>query len=366
MKQYIAFSLLVLMTQLVNADSLPLEKLHLPKGLTVSVYARVPYARQMALGDKGIVYVGSAGDKVTALVPSKDLTQAKETKLVATGLNTPNGVAYHNNALYIAEIQRIIRLNNIQLGGNNKYELVTDDLPDKTWHGKRVIHFGPDDYLYVGMGVPCNTCLSKDKRLGTILRRKVDDSHWQIFADGIRNTVGFDWQPQTGVLWFSDNGQDWMGDELPPDEINRAPKPGLNFGFPYVYGSNIPSPQHYPIPDNLMMKKPAWLLPAHVAPLGIHFYKDNFLAKQFHKKLLICEHGSWNRSKKIGYRITSLTVNNGVASQYQVEIDGWKDDNGKVWGRPVDIIQMPDGALLISDDFAGAIYRVAKSSVPSR
>lgn len=360
MKKIIFNLMVLLLSTKLYADSLPIEKLNLPMGLIATVYARVPLARQMALGDNGIVYVGSGGDKVTALIPSKDLTQAQETKVIVKGLNVPNGVAFHKGALYIAEIQRIVRINNINLKGSHTLQLVTDELPDKSWHGRRVINFGPDDYLYVGVGVPCNSCLPEDKRFGTILRRKIGDKHWQIFADGIRNTVGFDWQPGTKILWFSDNGQDWMGNELPPDEINRAPKKGMNFGFPYVYGNNVPTPQHYTIPKNLIMTKPAWLLPAHVAPLGIHFYKGQQLENNFKNKLLICEHGSWNRSKKIGYRLTSLTINNGNASNYQIVIDGWKDKNGKVWGRPVDIIEMPDGALLISDDHAGVIYRVAK------
>jgi glucose/arabinose dehydrogenase len=361
MKNKLVYLVTLFLVTSLHATNLPIDKLHLPQGLNVTVYALVPNARQMALGDNGVVYVGSTGDKVSALIPSQDLTHAIEVNVIAKELNFPNGVAFHQGSLYIAEIQRIVRLTPKSNQGDAHLQLVTDDLPDKTWHGLRVIHFGSDNYLYVGVGVPCNSCLSDNKQFGTILRRQLEDDHWQVYADGIRNTVGFDWEPKTGKLWFSDNGQDWMGDELPPDEINHAPQLGMNFGFPYVYGDNIPTPQQYPIPKNLVMTKPAWLLPAHVAPLGIHFYRGKQLAKQFQGKLLVCEHGSWNRSKKIGYRVTSLTIQNGKATNYQVEIDGWIDERGKVWGRPVDILEMPDGALLISDDHAGAIYRIASS-----
>jgi glucose/arabinose dehydrogenase len=360
MKKYIVLiMMLIVFHSTWSSNNFPVNKLNLPKGLKAEVYARVKLARQLALGEDGVVYVGSSGDTVSALIPDENMRHAKEVKVIAKGLNVPNGVAFHHGALYIAEIQRIFRIKNIDIK-NNKHtlEVVADDLPDKAWHGKRVIHFGPDGYLYVGVGVPCNTCLLQDKRFGTILRRKLNDKDWQVFAEGIRNTVGFDWHPETGHLWFSDNGQDWMGDELPPDEINRAPKLGMNFGFPYVYGNNIPTPQHYPIPKNLKMIEPEWLLPAHVAPLGVHFYRGDLLAKAFGQKLLICEHGSWNRSNKIGYRVSSLKVRDSKASDYQVVIDGWKNKNNTIWGRPVDVLEMPDGALLISDDYAGAVYRI--------
>jgi glucose/arabinose dehydrogenase len=235
--------------------------------------------------------------------------------------------------------------------------IVNDDFPKDKHHGWKYIAFGPDDMLYVPVGAPCNVCQKKDHRYASIMRMNPDGSGLEVFARGIRNTVGFDWHPATGELWFTNNGRDWMGDDLPPDTLHRAPVKGLDFGFPYCHGGDLPDPEFGNIRRCEEFTPPAIKLGPHVAPLGMKFYTGQQWPARYHHQIFIAEHGSWNRSIPIGYRITLINLEKNKPVRYAVFAEGWLQGQ-KAWGRPVDILVMKDGALLVSDDRAGAIYRI--------
>lgn len=342
---------------------LPLNLLKLPTGFKIDVYAKnVPGARQMALGIDGIVYVGTRDQgKVYALLPSKNYQYAKKVLTIAKDLNEPNGVAFYAGALYVAEIHKVLRYPNItkHLNDPPKPIVISDAFPNRRWHGYKYIKFGPDGKLYIAVGMPCNTCNYRKRQpmFGTIMRMNPDGKDLQIYAQGIRNSVGFDWNPLTQVLWFTDNGQDMLGDDLPPDEINRAPHANMDFGFPFFYGNNVPAPGYKRVSDK-GMTVPAYNLPAHVAALGLEFYTGKKFPKKYSNQIFIAEHGSWNRSSKIGYQVIFVEEKKGKVVEVKPFITGWLQ-NQNAWGRPVDLLTMPDGSLLISDDYAGVIYRVS-------
>ena len=349
--------------------TLPVEKIKLPEGFQIKVFAdNLPGARFITRGDKGTIFVGTRGSSnVYALVPNEDGKSVARKITLLTGLDEPNGVTFHQGALYIAEIGRITRYDNIEANLDNppKPVVINDKLPNMRWHGYKVINIGPDNLLYVAIGMPCNTCNYRDSNplLGTISRMKLDGSGLETYAIGIRNSVGFDWHPVTQELWFTDNGQDMLGDGLPPDEINHAPKPGMDFGFPYVYGNNVIAPDYVDKKiDTAGFTPTAWDLPAHVAPLGAAFYTGTQFPKAYQKQLFVAEHGSWNRSKKIGYQVVMLTLDekNNKITKIEPFATGWLQGED-VWGRPVDILTQPDGSLLITDDLNGAIYQVTYS-----
>ncbi|GAB3198096.1 glucose/arabinose dehydrogenase [Pontibacter aydingkolensis] len=340
-----------------------LSKIKLPAGFKISYYARnVKNARSMALSPSGILFVGTrSNDKVFAIVDKNKDGRAEEVIEVASGLNTPNGVAIRNGDLYVAEINRILKYPNIE---NNyrkkpKYEVVNDKLPTDLHHGWKYIAFGPDGKLYVPVGAPCNICENKDKPIyASIARMNADGSGLEVYAQGVRNTVGFDWHPQTKNLYFTDNGRDMMGDNIPPCELNRATQKGQHFGYPYCHGGDIADPEFGNKRNCREFVKPVQNLGAHVAPLGIKFYTGNMFPQEYKNTILIAEHGSWNRSEKSGYRIMQVKLDgNGNATSYEPFAEGWlqgQDD----WGRPVDVLVMPDGALLVSDDKNDAVYRI--------
>ncbi len=361
-------ALIVLLASCSNSNnkSLPLDKLHLSSGFSIRIYAKVPGARSLTLGQNGIVYVGTRKvGKVYAVIPNEKQTHAEKVVIIGSDMEMPNGVAYRDGDLYVAEMSRIWRYRNIEKNLNRpQRELITDQLPDKTRHGWRFIKFGPDGWLYVAIGAPCNVCVSQDPRFATISRLQPNGQDFQIYAKGIRNSVGFDWHPVTKKLWFTDNGRDWLGDNLPPDELNYAPHAGMDFGFPYFYGDNVPDPQYGRERSSQGMTIPAKNLDPHVAALGLSFYTGKMFPKSYWNQIIIAEHGSWNRSKKDGYRLTTVTVNGNKAVSYQPFVTGWLQGQS-AWGRPVDTLVMPDGSLLVSDDYAGVIYRIIydKSSV---
>jgi glucose/arabinose dehydrogenase len=208
------------------------------------------------------------------------------------------------------------------------------------------------------VGAPCNVCDPEDERYASLMRMNADGSTLEVFAHGIRNTVGFDWDPRTDELWFTDNGRDWMGDDLPPDELNHAPEPGMHFGFPYCHGPGILDPEYGRDADCADYTSPARPLGPHVASLGMRFYTGDMFPEEYRSQIFIAEHGSWNRSTPIGYRVTLVRLQDNRAVSYEPFAKGWLRD-GKAWGRPVDLLVMPDGSLLVSDDRAGAIYRIA-------
>ncbi|MGH7564811.1 MAG: PQQ-dependent sugar dehydrogenase [Gemmatimonadota bacterium] len=339
----------------------PLETIRLPDGFRISLYARVPNARSMAISPNGILYVGTRdgnGDVYAVTDPDGDGTGDRVTT-IAEGLNTPNGVAWREGSLYVAETNRILRYDGIdeRLDAPPEPVVIADDYPTESHHGWKFIRFGPDGWLYVPVGVPCNIC-DPESPFGTITRIRPDGSGREIYARGLRNSVGFDWHPETGVLWFTDNGRDRMGDDVPPDELNRAPEPGLDFGFPHCHGGDIPDPEFGDARPCSGFTPPAQKLGPHVAGLGMRFYTGEMFPAGYRNQIFIAEHGSWNRSEKIGYRVMLVRLNDSNEPvSYEPFAEGWLQGEEE-WGRPVDVLVMPDGALLVSDDEAGAIYRI--------
>jgi glucose/arabinose dehydrogenase len=341
------------------ARKLPIEKIRLPPGFHISLFAdEVPDAREMALAPDGTVFVGSMMGNVYALRDRNHDGRADEVIIVARGLRSPNGVAYRGGALYVAEISRIWRYDGIleHLKQPRKPVLVTNRLPKDAWHGWKFIAFSPDGWLYVPVGAPCNVCVRSDERYASILRMRPDGSGTQVFARGVRNTVGFDWSPG-GELWFTDNGRDLLGDDSPPDELNRAPRAGLHFGFPFCHGGTVSDPEFGRSRPCSEFERPALTLAPHAAALGMRFYQGSMFPADFRGSILIAEHGSWNRSHKIGYRVMRVRLEGGKPVSYEPFAEGWLEGE-KAWGRPVDVLVLPDGSLLVSDDQAGAVYRI--------
>ena len=342
-------------------EGLHLEKIELPPGFSIDLYAAgVDNARSMVLSPNGVLFVGTRRlGKVYALVDSDRDYRADKIYLLADGLNMPNGVAVRNGSLYVAEVNRVLRYDDIEsrLQSPPDPVVVSSQFPSDTHHGWKYIAFGPDDRLYVPVGAPCNVCEKSDKRFSTIMRMRPDGSELEIFAHGVRNSVGFDWQPETGVLWFTNNGRDWMGDDLPPDTLHRAASSGLHFGFPYCHGGDIPDPKFGSKRSCNEFAPPALKLGAHVAALGMKFYGGEMFPPQYKNSIFIAEHGSWNRSIPVGYRITRVVLKGDRPIRYEVFAKGWLQ-GGRAWGRPVDVLVMPDGSLLVSDDRAGVIYRI--------
>jgi glucose/arabinose dehydrogenase len=341
--------------------ALPLEQLKLPPGFEIKLFAEnVPNARSLALGKNGTVFVGTrAGSEVYAVTTKNGGQDAAEVTVIARGLFMPNGVAFRDGALYVAEVNRVLRFDNIEENLKNppKPAIVNDSFPRDTHHGWKFIAFGPDGWLYVPVGAPCNVCEPDTNRYANIMRMKPDGSNLEVFASGVRNSVGFDWDPQTKELWFTDNGRDMLGDDVPPCELNHAPKPGMHFGFPYCHGGEVKDPEFgdkHPCSD---FTPPAQKLGAHVAPLGARFYTGAMFPPEYKNRLFVAEHGSWNRSQKSGYRVMTATLKDNKVDKYEPFIEGWLQGQNN-WGRPVDFLVMPDGALLLSDDQAGVIYRV--------
>lgn len=345
------------------SKSLPLDKIKMPAGFKIEVYAEVDNARSMTLSPSGTLYIGNRDeDKVYAVKDTDGDNKADKKWVIASGLNMPNGVAFKDGDLYVAEVSRILKYPNIEenLGKTITPVVVNDDYPTETSHGWKYIAFGPDGRLYVPVGAPCNICKSEDPIYASITSINKDGSDIKIIAKGVRNTVGFDWHPETKKLWFTDNGRDMLGDEIPPCELNVATQQGMHFGYPYCHGDDISDPQFGDQQACAKFTKPAQNLGPHVAPLGMKFYTRAMFPSEYKNQIFIAEHGSWNRSKKIGYRVTLVKVqNNAQATSYETFASGWLDeDKQKAWGRPVDILILKDGSMLVSDDQAGVIYRI--------
>ncbi|MEM5326822.1 PQQ-dependent sugar dehydrogenase [Paraburkholderia sp. JHI2823] len=347
--------------------ALPIDRIKLPPGFHIEVLtADVPAAREMALSSNGILYVGSFQGDVYAL----ELKNGKVGKrhVVASGLTMPVGVAWHNGALYISAVSSIVRLDDIDhhLDNPPKAVVVTDALPAERHHGWKFIAFGPDGKLYVPQGAPCNVCLpvSDPQRMhfAMIGRMDADGSHYETIARGVRNSVGFAWHPQTHELWFTDNGRDMLGDDVPDDKLNRLSHTGEDFGFPYCHGGNVADPEFGAGHPCSGFTPPVARLGAHVASLGMRFYSGPMFPADYANSIFIAEHGSWNRSKKIGYRVVRVSANpDGTNARQEVFAQGWLNADETQWGRPADVLPLTDGSLLISDDYAGAIYRVTYS-----
>jgi glucose/arabinose dehydrogenase len=296
--------------------------------------------------------------------------RADQVYTIATGLNMPSGLTFKNGSLYVAEVSRVIRYDGIEARLANPPEpvVVNATLPTDRHHGWKFIAFGPDGMLYVPVGAPCNICERDDPRYASILRMKADGSGLEVYASGIRNTVGFDWHPQTKALWFSENGRDNMGDDIPGDELNVVTEKGQHFGFPYCHQGDTPDPEFGSKRPCSEFVKPAQVLGAHVAAIGMRFYTGTMFPAEYRNQIFVAEHGSWNRSKPLGYRVMVAKVEGNTITSYTPFAEGWlrgirssrgSTTLGDAWGRPADVLVMPDGALLVSDDEAGVIYRIS-------
>lgn len=352
-------------TKTKEPAKLPLEKINLPEGFKISVFASgIEDARSLALGDKGTIFVGNRQeDNVYAVVDENGDGQADQTYVIASGLRAPNGVAFRDGDLYVAEVSRILRFADIENNLQNppQPEVVFDQYPKEMHHGWKYIAFGPDGKLYVPVGAPCNICNPEEEIYSTITRLNPDGTGMEIFAKGVRNSVGFDWHPATNVLWFTENGRDMLGDNMPPDELNRAPEKGMHFGYPFCHAGEIKDPEFGEGRNCNEFVAPAQKLGPHVAPLGMKFYTGNMFPAEYKNQILIPEHGSWNRSEKIGYRIQLAKLDEkGNVKSYETFADGWlNEEEQEAWGRPVALLQLPDGSILVSDDHAGVIYRIS-------
>jgi len=353
-------SLLFLGAQ-TSAQTVPgLSDISLPEGFSIEVWADdVPNARSLALGESGTVFVSTRRDgRVYAVVQSDD--EAPVVTTIAEGLRMPNGIAFKDGALFVAENHRIIRFDNIETNLDSVPDpvVVIDTLPAERHHGWRYIDFGPDNKLYIALGAPCNVCEREGS--ANISRMNPDGSGLEVFAEGARNSVGFTWHPETGEFWFTDNGRDMLGDDTPPGELNRAPEAGMHFGFPYCHGDDVSDPEFGNQRSCSEFEPPAQKLGPHVAPLGVIFYTGDMFPEEYRNQVLIAEHGSWNRSRKIGYRVSMVRMSNGEPTAYDVFANGWLVDE-EVSGRPVDLLQLEDGSVLLSDDQNELIYRITYS-----
>ncbi len=317
----------------------------------------VPGARQIAELESGLLLVGSLRPgKLYAVIP--DPEGEAEVVTFASGLTMPSGLALIGGDLYVGALDRVLRYRAIEttFRYNPQPEIVTDGLPDKRHHGWKYLSVGPDGFLYVPVGAPCNICESDDPRFASILRMDPMTGITTVYAAGVRNSVGMAWHPDTGELWFSDNGRDMLGDDVPAEEINRVTRAGDHYGYPYIHAGDISDPQFGKGRNPADYVLPEIRIQAHSAALGLDFYTGTQFPESYRNALFIAEHGSWNRSSKVGYRVS--VVRFGAAGpMYEPFLDLWlKDDD--VSGRPNDVLVSRDGSLLISDDKAGAIYRV--------
>jgi glucose/arabinose dehydrogenase len=347
------------------AEKLPVDKLKAAKGFKIEVYASgMANARSLALGDKGTVFVGSRlVDKVYAIT-EKD--GKREVKVVASGLYRPNGVAFKNGTLYIAELSQISKIEGIEdkLDNPPKPTVIYSDLPKDEAHGWKYLAIGPDNKLYFEVGQPCNNCIPDDKH-GQMRRINLDGSGMEVIARGIRNTVGFDWHPGSKEMYFTDNSRDWMSEDLPNDELNRITKVGLHFGSPFCYQGDIPDPEFGWGRKCSEFEPPIKLMGPHAAALGVKFYTGGSFPAKYKNQLLVARHGSWNKTNKFGADVVLVNIKkDGTAGEIEPFVTGFLENNSYV-GRPVDILVMKDGAVLISDDWNGAVWRVSYGNARS-
>lgn len=366
-KSSLTFGVLVLAAgaQAAGNTALPLDSIRLPPGFKIAVFAEpVKGARSLALGPRGTVFVGTQREgAVYALVDADRDGRAERVHTLATGLNTPNGVAFKEGALYVAEVNRILRLDGIEdhLKDPPQPVAVTSAFPSDRHHGWKFIAFGPDGKLYVPVGAPCNICLSPDSIFASITRINPDGSGLEIMAHGVRNSVGFDWDPRDSSLWFTENGRDWMGDDMPSCELDHLTAAGQHFGYPFCHQGDTLDPEFGKGRNCADYVAPMALLGPHTAPLGMRFYRGNLFPEKYRGAMFIAEHGSWNRSKPVGYRVVVAYPQADGTVEHEVFADGWLSGSS-AWGRPVDVLELPDGSLLVSDDAADTIYRITYSA----
>jgi glucose/arabinose dehydrogenase len=339
-------------------DKLPTAKLKLPPGFNIEVYAAgMANARSLAVGDKGTVFVGSRLlDKVYAIV-NKD--GKRTVKVLASGLYRPNGVAFKNGTLYIAELSKISKIDKVEdvIDNPPKPTVIYDNLPKDEAHGWKFIAIGPDNKLYVEVGQPGNNILHDDAH-GQIRRMNLDGTGAEVYAFGVRHSVGFDWNPENKQMYFTDNGRDWLSEDVPEDELNRVTKVGEDFGAPYCYQGNISDTEFGWGHSCSEFTPPVGLMGPHSAALGMRFYTGSMFPKAYKNAIIVARHGSWNRSKKFGGDVVVVKLNkDGTVKSTEPFITGFLENNSYI-GRPVDVLQMKDGSLLVSDDWNGAVYRI--------
>lgn len=342
---------------------LPLSSIKMPTGFSIAIYGEVEDARSMAISPGGTVFVGNKGeDKVYALRDTDGDKVADKKWVLASGLDMPNGVAFKDGALYVAENSKVWKWDGIEskLANPGKPTMVYDKFPTDDHHGWKYIAFGPDGKLYVPVGAPCNICEPKEPIYASITRMNPNGSGMEVFASGIRNTVGFTWHPETKEIWFTDNNRDSMGDDQPSCELNTAPKAGMHFGYPYCHAGTLPDPEFGKKRACSEFTAPARNLGAHVAPLGLKFYTGSMFPETYKGNIFVAEHGSWDRSRKVGFKLNVATVKESKVVGYEPFATGWLDESTqKAWGRPVDVLMLEDGSMLVSDDRAGVIYRIS-------
>ncbi len=351
---------MVFLTNHVQAE-VKLNQLKLPAGFKVDYFAKnVKNARQLALSDSGIVYVGSrkAGN-IYALLDENGDGKSDKRWLVAKGLEMPSGIAWKDGDLYVAEVSRILKFSNIDKNLDKPIsEVFLSGLPKESHHGWKFLRFSPTGELIFPIGAPCNVCEIKTDMHARIFSLNMKTKALTVMAEGVRNSVGFDFHPDTGELWFTDNGRDMMGDDIPSDELNRVTKIGSHYGFPFYHAGNIKDPTFAKNKKEQDYVAPVLKTGAHVANLGLHFYQGTMFPASYKKQLFIAEHGSWNRSKKSGYKIGLVTLKGSEIIKYEPFMTGFMQ-NEITYGRPVAIVELKDGSLLVSDDYANAIYRIS-------
>jgi glucose/arabinose dehydrogenase len=341
-----------------KAEEIPVDKIKVPRGFDVSLWASgMPNARSLTLGEKGTVFVGTRlAGRVYAVV---DKDGKREVKTIAQGLHRPNGVAFKDGALYVAELSRVLRYDDIESRLDNPPEpkVVYSDLPKDEPHGWKFIAFGPDGMLYVPVGAPCNVCDASDAH-AQIRRIKPDGSGAEVIARGVRNTVGFDWHPQTRELWFTDNGRDWLTNQQPEEELNRVTKTGQHYGFPVCHSGTVIDPEFGKGKSCDGYEPPVALLGPHAAALGMRFYSGDMFPPEYKNRIFVARHGSWNRDRKEGFDVLQVIPQEKGGPLVETFAHGWLEGEN-FWGRVADVQVLRDGSLLVSDDWNGAIYRIA-------
>ena len=342
-----------------SASEMKLDKIKLPPGFKIELWAEgIPNARSLAVGAKGTVFIGTRLVESVYAVVEKD--GKREVKTILKGLHRPNGIVFHNGSLYVAELSRILRYDNIEdrLDNPGPPTVVFDALPKDEPHGWKYMVMGPDGWLYFNIGAPCNICVVPETH-ATIMRVDPKNGVMEMVARGVRNSVGMAFHPNTKELWFTNHGRDWMGDDLPHDTLHRMPRKGMHFGFPYCHQGDFLDPDVGRGRSCAEFAQPDLKLGPHIAPLGMRFYTGKMFPAEYRNRIIIANHGSWNRTTKTGFNLMQVTLDGqGKAVKYEPFAEGWLDGNN-FWGRPVDVQVMSDGALLVSDDVAGALFRIS-------
>ncbi|MEO8108670.1 MAG: sorbosone dehydrogenase family protein [Ginsengibacter sp.] len=345
-----------------------LDKVTLPPGFSINIFAQAEGARSLCVSPNGTIFVGSQNaGKVYAMRDDNHDGKADKVYTIVKGFDTPNGVAFKDGSLFVATVSTIYRLDSIESRLDNPPSpvMVYDKYPTDKHHGWKFIAFGPDGKLYVPVGAPCNICEPEKPIYASITRINSDGTGLEIFAKGIRNSVGFDWNPVTKELWFTDNGRDDMGDDVPNDELNNAPKAGMNFGYPYCHQGNVPDPEFGKGKDCNNYTPPVKLMGPHNAALGMRFYTGSMFPAEYKNAIFVARHGSWNRSIPVGYNVAVLKMDaDGKFTDPAPFANGWLQNEHKVNGRPVDVSFLEDGSMLVSDDYNGLVYRISYTPTP--